>query len=232
MSINISVHRLIRFLVLVVGCCILVGIAGQILRFLFFGGALDGNWLLGKVIRQFDLNFEGNFPTWLSSSLLLVAALTARLTSCLSRSLNSSESRSWTVIAIMFCYLSLDEASQIHETANRMLVSVIGIPSGVDIFDLVLFVLVGAYLLPFFYHLDSQTQKLFLLSGFLFGVGAVGIELFGHKFLSFYHQETLATSLVTALEESLEMTGVIIFIYTLLRLIAKIKTIEICLVDR
>jgi hypothetical protein len=50
--------------------------------------------------------------------------------------------------------------------------------------------------------------------------GAIGIELVGGRYAELHGSEHLTYSMIVTLEESLEMAGVIVFIYALLKYIA------------
>ena len=74
--------------------------------------------------------------------------------------------------------------------------------------------------LPFLWALPARTRWLFILSGAIYIGGAVGVE-----WATIWYEEndqlnTLAYNLWNAVEESMEMTGVILFIYALLGHIA------------
>ena len=77
---------------------------------------------LRYVIRQIDLNLEGNFATWFSSMLLLLNSLSAYM---LSRARWSTKRRVALTTAIMaagLLLLSVDEFIGIHEFLERVMV--------------------------------------------------------------------------------------------------------------
>ena len=101
--------------------------------------------------------------------------------------------------------LSMDEIAGLHETVNSLIDFSWTIPGGIlaALFDL-------AYL-RFLLHLPSRTRWLFLLSGIIFVTGAVVVE----RSTDWYDDEdllnTLPYNLWNALEEGLEMGGVVLF---------------------
>jgi hypothetical protein len=62
--------------------------------------------------RLFDLDLEANLPTWLSSIQFFGVALGAAL---LSRQSAGRRVLAWRIFALLFVFLSIDEAAQIHE---------------------------------------------------------------------------------------------------------------------
>ena len=72
-------------------------------------------------------------------------------------------------------------------------------------------VLVALAYLGFLWHHRRRTGLLFLVAGVIYGGGAVGVEHFTATDLNSLHY-----NMWTALEEGMEMTGVILFIYALL----------------
>jgi hypothetical protein len=75
----------------------------------------------------FDLNGEGNIPTWFSSmQLYTVAALAAYLGWRERASARlSAGAGGWWVVMAMFLYLSMDETVQIHEVSGHLLTRVV-----------------------------------------------------------------------------------------------------------
>jgi hypothetical protein len=81
-------------------------------------------------------------------------------------------------------------------------------------------VAVGLYYLPFLWRLPGRTRILFVLAGVIFIGGAIGVEMLSGNFYE-THGDTLGYSLVVTLEESLEMAGVIVFVYAILDYVAR-----------
>jgi hypothetical protein len=84
---------------------------------------LDENAVLDESVippfaQMFILDFEANVPTWFSSGLLLYAAVLLALlaadASCGARPFVNH----WRFLAVLFVYLSIDEAVSIHELAG------------------------------------------------------------------------------------------------------------------
>lgn len=77
----------------------------------------------------------------------------------------------------------------------------------------ILFVI--AYL-RFFFHLSRKTKILFALAAGLYIGGAIGFELIGAGYVSEYGQQNFTYFIIALIEESMEVTGLIVLIYALL----------------
>jgi hypothetical protein len=119
--------------------------------------------------------------------------------------------------------LSIDETIQFHEHLSHPIRTLVG-TSGILYFAWVIpgfiFVLIlGLFLLKFIKSLPRNTRILFIISGFIYLMGAIGMELVGGYIYNSSGYENITYAMVTNLEESLEMIGILIFIYALMRYI-------------
>jgi cytochrome bd-type quinol oxidase subunit 2 len=157
-------------------------------------------------LAVFDLDEEAGFGTWFSSGILAGAAVLLLHQARVLRAQGGAWHRWWLVLGIGFCVLSIDEVVGMHEYVSTLLEdtpwTVIGFP---------VFVLVGLGYVPFLWHYRWRTAILFLVAGVVYGSGAVGVEHFTDSEVNSLHY-----NMWTALEEGLEMTGAILFIYALL----------------
>lgn len=178
---------------------------------------------LERIVTLVHFDSEGNLPTLFSALLLFVASIFLFSISTSERKEGRFWKR-WRGLGLIFLYLGLDEAIQIHEIINaytRSVISAHGLfyHAWVIPFIWLLIIFFLAYI-PFLQRLPQQFLKLFLLSGGLFVVGGLGMEM-----ISGYWMEAEGTdftySLISTLEESLEMTGIAVFIYSLLLFMAK-----------
>ncbi len=179
-------------------------------------------------ISLLDVGTESNIPTWFSSSLLLLcSALLVAITSAAKRNGLRYTFR-WGVLSIIFVFLSMTEATTIHEVINGQLRSRFNtggllyqawvVPAGVFV---AIFVL--AYL-GLFLNLPPRVRRLFMAGGALYVLGALGMEmtegawvtLYG-DWRSFHGTASLVFDINDVVEEFLEMAGTIVFVYALLR---------------
>ena len=70
--------------------------------------------------------------------------------------------------------------------------------------------------LKLFFHLAGRFKLLFFASGFLYVFGALGIEIIGVTRAYEHGLNDQTYKLIATIEESLELTGIALFNYTLL----------------
>jgi len=184
------------------------------------------------LIRMFDLNMEGNVPSTYSTLLLLFAAALlyvigiakkqeSKTTAGSSEDGKKNYYRYWRALAIIFLFLAVDEAGSIHELTMEPLREWFSL-GGYFHFAWVIpaAILVGIFVamyIPFLLYIPRRFALMFTFSGAIYVSGALGMEMVGSKYFSTHHGVHDANYLaITTVEESLEMAGVIVFIYALL----------------
>jgi len=167
----------------------------------------DDDWMF---YAFFDLDEEEAFGTWFSSLLLFVAGLSLLLQARHCRIEGHGWSHWWRLLAIGFFVLSLDEVIGVHEYVNAVTED-----TSWTTYAAPIVALVGLAYLPFLASLPAQTRYLFLVAGALYIGAALGVE----RSTDWYEEQDLLDSLAynmwTAVEETLEMAGIILFLYAL-----------------
>jgi hypothetical protein len=79
---------------------------------------------------------------------------------------------------------------------------------------LILFLIVYT---KFLISLPTHIRIKFITAGLIYVIGAVGLEAIGGKIFTSYGANTLFYSLLTTVEEVLEIIGILLFIYVLLQ---------------
>jgi len=180
-------------------------------------------------IGKFYFDYEESVPTYFSSIILLFSAILLAIISTVKSKLSDPFSTHWMIISVMFAILSIDEIAGFHEIIIDPLNNSFHftgywrfswvIPALIFVFGL------SVYYLKFLKSLSSKYRNGFILSGFIYVLGAIGIEMISAKL--FINDEASAKdllyNLVITLEESLEMLGVMIFITVLLSYIKSLK---------
>jgi hypothetical protein len=182
---------------------------------------LTGHTYIFGLVRLFDLDSEQNVPTFFATFLLLFADLLLWIITILKRNQRASHVLQWSLLSGGFFYMAADEASSIHELLNRPMYILLGnrnpgflhFPWVVAAIPLVL--VLALFFLKFLLRLPSRTRLFFTLAATAYIGGAVGVELIGGRIFDLYGPHMLYV-LASTVEESLEMTGVIIFIWALL----------------
>ena len=159
----------------------------------------------------FDVDEEESFSTWFSTIILFISAMLLLLTAQLKDRKNDPFCRHWYGLALGFILLSMDEIVGLHETLNTLTEVAWTIPGTGLVF------LVFLVYLKFLLHLPQPAKKEFLIAGFLFLSGAIGVEHLSDYYVEPFGMDNFGYQLLTTLEESLEMSGVVFFIRALLR---------------
>lgn len=175
-----------------------------------------------RTIDMFDMNVENNIPTWYSSISLFICALLLVIISCSKAAQNDGFVLQWRILSVGFLYLSLDESATLHEWMGVMLKGQFTF-SGIWHFAWVIPALVVLSVLPFIFYkflknLQPVYRKLMVISGAIYISGAVGMEMIGGM-ITEKSDSLLIYNIAVLAEESMEMTGVLFFIGTLLKYI-------------
>jgi len=174
-----------------------------------------------EFVRLFHVAEEGNITAWFSSLTLLFSAILLGFIAQAKRSEANSFAKQWNILSIVFIYLSLDEAARIHEIIILPLRKFFNL-SGIFHYSwviiaipLLLFFLI--YFISFLKILPVKTRNYFILSGFVFVSGALGLEMLsGYLLTSDIVRGLIYNSISITIEEFLENIGIVIFIYALL----------------
>lgn len=210
----ITPRKVFATLVLVSIALAAVSLFSQYLR--FFHG-------IDSTFENFDLDAEANFPTYYSSLLLLFAASLLAVIARYQRLAGDRMSSRWRVLAAIFFVLSMDEVVGIHEESGRIVPQsgVLGgilynawvVPTGIAV------TIVGLYFFPFFRVLPNPHRVRFIASAFVYVGGALVTELAEGVVESRTGPGTWRFQLLATFQEMLEMVGVSLFIWTLLKFI-------------
>jgi hypothetical protein len=181
---------------------------------------ITGNDFYNSSMLYLDAEF--NIPTLFSTFILFCASLLLTTITSLERNQGNADVSYWAVLAFGFLYLAVDETIQIHEKFGIPLKKLLnnqhfGIFHHFWIIPGVAIVLIlGLFFLKFFFRLPKKTRLNFFISAFLYIGGTIGIENIGGYYTDLYGLNNLGYSMIATLEESLEMAGAILFIWSLL----------------
>lgn len=196
----------------------------------YYKNFVSNDGFLLQIIDKFDLDLEkNNLPTWYQSSTLLLSAVFLAIIAFVKKNKQERDVRYWAFLSLAFLFLSADEAVSIHEQMTMPLRKAFDlhgflflswvIPAGIAVS-----ILFTANF-KFLFRLPAATRWLFVIAGFIYLGGALGIEMVNANYLEANHfiatnpeifgAERFQYALLTALEEFLEMAGIGIFIYAL-----------------
>lgn len=170
---------------------------------------------LFSVLHYFDMGEELTFPSWFSAMILAIAAIAS--IAVVQRANERYMGRGFTILAIVMTYLSLDEATELHERTTDPLRSGLDlggilywswvIPAGLAV------ILVGALLWRFVLTLPSSARVPLVVAGVLYVGTALGLELFEGLFFD-KGGASAATDILSMIEEVGEMVAVMLYIRT------------------
>ena len=209
-------QRFIAFLFVVF--LILLGFHLNAMHLHFDQGADLKDWW----VRKFDFTAEKNAPSIFSTALLFLAGVILLWLSQIQKRLTGAF-KMWMGLGLVFLFLAADELLRIHEKLNGVfkdleiaetITYVWTIPYAIA--GIVLLLMISKPLL----QLPRDTFVRFAVAGFIFVFGAMGLELLAGSLIANAeagYQASWELAVLSTIEESLEMIGVILFIAALLR---------------
>ncbi len=170
-------------------------------------------WLLREI---FDVDEEESFTNWFSTIILFIASVLLFLIARIKKNDQDPFKNHWYGLAWGFGLLSMDEVAGLHETLNTVTDFAWTIPGAFIV--LVVFLLY----LKFILHLPKPTSTLFCIAGSIYVGGSVGVEHLADYYVEAFEMDNFGYQIFTAVEETLEMLGVVIFIQALLKYLMSI----------
>lgn len=171
-------------------------------------------------VELFDVGIEESVPTLYSAVAIFVSSLLLSVHAFVSKRTEDGEFGYWLALAAIMLFLGVDEGVTIHEVLTNRLGEYMDregflyflwvIPYGITTMVL------GLVFLRFLLRLPPRTSTLFLAAGFIFVSGAIGVEVFGAQEADLYGTDTITYTVLYSVEEFLEMTGIVVFIYALM----------------
>lgn len=188
-------------------------------------GNLSGWSTQSGLLPLFSLSYEGNVPTFYSAVILSSAGCLLALSAIAARKSGAGFVPHWWILALGFFYIAIDEVFSIHELAGGLMSL-----SGVLYFSWVVpasivVLVIGLSYLKFLRHLPRRTAIRFLVAGALYVGGAVGMELPLGYWTEKHGTHNLGYALIDAVEESMEMIAVNLFILWLIDHLTELRVV-------
>jgi hypothetical protein len=220
-------RKIAQWLGLIVFVLLLANITGIILESVLQYDSRFTRLLVG----YFDFNGESNIPAFFSSIILLIAGgLLLLIHTQQKKYTESKPTRHWLILGWIFMFMAVDENVQIHEH----IADFVRPQLGNDLSGLlhwawvvpyaILTLAVVAYFIGFVLRLPPYIRNLIIVAGALFVTGALGLELVEGYLYKRYGIDHLYNRILYCIEELMEMTGVVLFIYALLHYLAMQRT--------
>jgi hypothetical protein len=217
MNIRFCPINILRKNLYIIGLLLCAHMLGMISKYCF------GHDYVYGLVRLFNFDTEQNIPTLYSTIALLFSSILVSLIAFRRKQLQIPYIP-WLWLSLIFLFMSIDEASSIHELLVRP-AREISEPSGVFYhawvvpYGLALVVLIIAYS-KFLFELPKRIMTLFLISGAIFVLGSVGFECLAGRHVELYGSMNILYDIMSTCEELLEMIGIALFIYALLTYIS------------
>jgi len=218
-ELSVKLPFVIRNLVYVLLFILFFYALGQIAKFYFGRDTLLG------FVPMFNLYGEANLPTWFSSIILIISSALLLIIATAKRFQHDRWFYYWAGLSAAFLFLSIDESAKLHEAAGRVFQHIVGeflikgewsmwvVPFGV-----LALIFAGAYV-RFLFALKPYYRYMFVLSGLIYVSGALGMEVVEILYVRGAQMNNGIFMMMVTVEEVMEMGGIILFIYVLLRYI-------------
>lgn len=201
-SYDISKSKLLILAIFLVILSFIISWIYYIIRFYFGFEYAMGMY---PIIDIFDLDEEKTIPVWLGSSLLLIAGL---LSFFLSKQDVVENKKYWLGICILLVFLSLDEASMVHERTEILAISMVSIT----------FFLSGDIgYFRFLSRINRRVTYYLVFAAIFFVVGSIFIDSINFPYIQEHGRDNIAYRGLATLEEGFEFTGIFLFLQGLIQ---------------
>jgi hypothetical protein len=206
----------VRALLLVASLLLSASLTTQAIKY-FTGHAR----LLG-ITDLLNVNGEVNIPTFFSVLLLLTCSSLLGFVAYLKKTQRADYSLHWLILSLGFLFMAADEFMGFHERLNELTDQQVGLVGSTwlkyswVIPGLFVITLIGISYVRFLQHLASTHRIRFMLAGAIYCTGIIGVEMLGAHHAALYSSFNFTYSLLSTLEEGMEMMGLILFINALI----------------
>lgn len=213
-NLKVNISFITRFLGALIGLCVFMAFVRGLIIYNTGDYAKDGLSMI------FNMDLEQSLPTYVSAINLFIASALLALVTKFKRRNNDRYWMHWGFLSFGFLFLSIDESISLHElVVGSVVFELFNLEEQGHFGSSILIVssaaISGLLFLNFILHLPGKTRTRFIVSGIIFVMGAAGMEALGGYIVSDGYQK-VAYNLVVIIEESMEMTGVLLFIRALL----------------
>lgn len=207
-----------RVVIWLLAIVIMLVIAGFSSNYLQYGVEVHYEYS-DTFIDLFDLDLERNVPTWFSALLLFANASLLALIAFAAFRARDRWRWYWCGLALIFVYLSMDEAASLHERVVVPLREMFHL-SGPLYFAwvipaMVCLVVFACIYLRFALALPRKAFLSFGVAALLYVGGALGIEMLASNYVSHFGSSNFLYGMMVISEECLEMLGQVVFFYAL-----------------
>lgn len=159
--------------------------------------------------EYFDVNVEGNFPTWWSVAQLAAAATSLLFVAVLAQHQNIKGAAAWWILGALVLLLCLDEGTQLHERLDALVLQFVDVPDDRLIWLVLGIPLAAAVLVLAIIsarRLPEESTRLIVLGVATLLFAAIGLEFVTGELVRL-GAPTVALDGLTHLEELLELVA-------------------------
>jgi hypothetical protein len=176
------------------------------------------------IFTLFDVGAEGNVPTFFSTLLFILLSAGSFVLGKLGEGKNKLV---WNLTSGLLLFLALDEFTQIHEQFTDIFQQLVN-ADGIFFFAWVIpygtiLILLAILYIPFLIQLSKKTKTYIFIGAGLYVLGAIGFEMVGASLFQ-YGTPTTMYIVVSGIEESLEMLGLLLALQGIVNEIVVWKT--------
>ena len=213
-TLNIGSSKIVSMLLAIITVLVLASVITQAIRFLLLESEVHR-------FSRFNLDVEGNIPTYFSTMILIFSAILLGTIALIKKKESDPYAVHWTVLCSIFFVMSIDEAAAIHEMSIEPLRSLLDLGGFFYytwiIAGAIFFIIVVFLFYKFWLHLPYRIRVLFALAALCYVSGAIGFEGISGFYKDVNKVIDFTYVLITTIEETLELIGIVLFIYALLR---------------
>lgn len=227
--IKINALRMLIFLCATTIVLVILSVWGQAIKYAVVSVYMGGKWKVWKetgvelLTQSFFMDWEANVPTYFNTIILFIPALLMGIIAVWKYSVKDQFKIHWAGLAFILLYLSMDEASVLHEKLIKPMRGIVNYEGygGILFFAWIIPGIIAVALfmlayLKFFLSLDRKFKMLFFFSLALYVGGVIGGEMLSGRLAETIGQKNFTYAAYTSLEESLELFGAAMLIYSLL----------------
>ncbi len=214
----IAPRTVVKYLVMVMIFFAIISTGIQICKYVF---NYRDDWM-----KLFNLDRELNFPTWYSAFMIGFCAILLKIIAVGKKQQSDRYTKDWQLLSVIFCLLAIDEVVSIHEI---LIIPEVSEALNLPWFLHSMWVIPGIFFVAWFIkryrkfvdHLPTKSKQHFISAACTYIGGALIMEMIGSHFAESLGQQHIIYALIATVEEVLEMTGIIMFIYGLLYYLSK-----------
>ena len=180
-------------------------------------------------LQTLNVDEEGSIPTLFSSLAMLLCAILAMMISPYCNEEAHRYRKLWRLLVVILLFMCLDEIASFHESLISPVRSALSV-GGFFYFawvipGMALVLVLALVYLRFILHLPSKTRWLVAVASILSVWGALGMEMIGGYVIDLYGRTPIYV-VITTVEESLEILGIVILIYALMRYMVNLEATQ------